>query len=108
MQLNESVKQARDDSHRWFPTFGNTSRLVHYSLALAGEVGEFCNIVKKVDRGSLSIKDANVKYNLTCELADVLTYTLCVAGELGIDLEKALMHVRANNEKRFGADKDKK
>jgi NTP pyrophosphatase (non-canonical NTP hydrolase) len=107
VDLNSFVRQARDDSRRWFPSFGDgkTTRLVHYSLGMAGETGEFCNLVKKVDRGDLNLGDANVKYNLTCELTDVLTYLCCIAGELGIDLEKSMAHIRANNEKRFGKDK---
>lgn len=107
MQLNDLVRQARDDSRRWFPSFGDgsTSRLVHYSLGMAGETGEFCNLVKKVDRGDFVKGDADIQYKLMCELTDVLTYLCCIAGELNIDLEKSMQHIRANNEKRFGKGK---
>lgn len=107
MHLNDIVRQARGDSYRWFPTKGNghNGRLVHYSLGLAGEVGEFCNIVKKIDRGDVTVDDANVRYRLMCELTDVMTYVACLAGELNIDLEKSVQHIRSENEKRFGKDK---
>ena len=107
MHLNDIVRQARDDTRRWFPRKGDGSngRLVHYSLGLAGEVGEFCNLVKKVDRGDIDINDANLRYQLMCELTDVQTYVACLVGELNFDMEKSMQHIRANNEKRFGKDK---
>lgn len=106
MDLNDLVRQCRDDSARWFP-HPTSGQLVHYSLALAGEVGEFCNIVKKVDRGSLDINDATVRFQLRSELTDILIYVASLAAVLNVDLTKQYQYVRANNEKRFGAGKDK-
>jgi NTP pyrophosphatase (non-canonical NTP hydrolase) len=70
-------------------------------LALAGEVGELANIIKKVERGSLSFSDAKVRHHIAMELTDVYVYLLCLAGILQIDLEKAYDVVRMNNEHRF-------
>lgn len=93
--------QCVDDSERWFGDTNGAKSIVHHSLAMAGEVGEFCNIVKKVDRGSLSIHDAKVRYELSMELTDVLIYVLNLAGLLGIDLEKSYHIKRSVNDKRF-------
>jgi NTP pyrophosphatase (non-canonical NTP hydrolase) len=95
--------QCVQDSMRWFgDTVSHEGHyLVHHSLALAGEVGEFCNIVKKIDRGSLDYDSAEVKYDLAMELADVFIYTLNLAGVLKIDLAQAYKAKRVENEKRF-------
>jgi NTP pyrophosphatase (non-canonical NTP hydrolase) len=96
--------QCREDSVRWFGDSGVAEgfpALMHHSLALAGEVGEFCNIVKKIDRGSLNLGDAIVRKDLAFELADVYIYTLNLAGLMGIDLEDLYKIKRAENDQRF-------
>lgn len=102
--LAELSVQCVDDSNRWFGDTAGTS-VPHHSLALAGEVGEFCNIVKKIERGSLSLDDARTRYDLAMELTDVLVYVLNLAGMMNIDLEKSYELVRSNNEKRFMAER---
>lgn len=92
--------QCLDDSKRWFPSAAPS--IVHHCLGLAGETGEFIDIVKKIDRGSIDSKDAAVKRNLAMELTDVFIYVLNLAGLMGIDLEKTYQLKRAENEKRFG------
>lgn len=93
------AKQCNDDSLRWFP---NSHNVVHHTLSLCGEAGELANLVKKIDRGSLDIRDANTRYRLMMETTDVFVYLLNIAFLLGLDLQKAYDHVRAENEKRFG------
>lgn len=90
-----------EDAERWFGDQAASKSIPHHALALAGEVGEFCNIVKKIERGSLSLNDAKVRFDLAMELTDVYTYMLNIAGLLHIDLERSFGLVRANNEKRF-------
>jgi NTP pyrophosphatase (non-canonical NTP hydrolase) len=94
--------QCQEDSQRWFP---DANHVPHHALSLAGEVGELCNIVKKLERGSLDIRDAGVRYDLAMELTDVYIYLLNLAGLLKVDLEKAYMYKRSENEKRFGNGK---
>lgn len=94
-------KQCVEDSTKWFGDSHAAHSIPHHALALAGEVGEFANIVKKVDRGSLSIHDAAVRHDMAMELADIFTYLMNIAGLLGVDLGKAYQHKRAQNEKRF-------
>lgn len=55
--------------------------------ALVGEIGEFANISKKVDRGDLTIDEA--KEDLAKEIADVQIYLDLMANNLGIDLGQA-------------------
>lgn len=93
-------QQALEDSKRWFPDTAMDP--VHHSLGLCGEAGEVANIVKKLQRGSLNLKDANTRYQLMMEITDVQTYLFSLAGLLGLDLDKSVQHVRSENEKRFG------
>lgn len=101
MDLGQTAKQCVEDSERWFGDSTVVYSIPHHTLAMAGEVGEFANIVKKIDRGSLNMGDARVRYDLAMELTDVFIYLMNLAGLLGVDLEKAYMHKRAENEKRF-------
>jgi NTP pyrophosphatase (non-canonical NTP hydrolase) len=102
----ELSRQCISDSERWFPDTAHS--ILHYALSLGGEVGEFQNILKKIDRGSLSMRDAAVRYKLAMELTDVYVYTLNLAGVLGIDLEKSYEIVRAANDKRFTKERQER
>jgi NTP pyrophosphatase (non-canonical NTP hydrolase) len=94
--------QCVQDSMRWFgDTDVSLHAVQHHALALAGEVGEFCNIVKKIDRGSLEFGNSQTQYDLAMELTDVFIYTLNLAGLLKIDLAQAYRIKRAQNEERF-------
>jgi NTP pyrophosphatase (non-canonical NTP hydrolase) len=103
--ISELEKQCLEDSQKWFGDSQASRDIPHHALALAGEVGEFCNIVKKVERGSLDFNSAAVKHDLAMELTDVFVYTLNLAGMLSIDLAKTYEIVRANNDKRFTAER---
>jgi len=100
-KLAELAHVCVEDSDRWFGDTGTTHSVAYMALCLAGEVGEFCNIVKKVERRSLDINDARTRLDLAMELTDVFVYILNLAALLSIDLEKSFDAVRANNEKRF-------
>lgn len=104
--LGEMANQCVADSERWFGDGAVVHSIPHHTLAMAGEVGEFANIVKKIERGSLSIHDAKTRYALTMELTDTFIYMLNLAGLLGIDLEKSYKHIRGLNEKRFMEERD--
>ena len=62
----------------WSPT--------DWGCALAGEVGEACNLIKKMRRGEKVDIQAVAE-----ELADVMIYLDLTATRLGIDLEKAII-----------------
>ena len=57
--------------------------------AVVGELGEYANLKKKVDRGDISREEAQSM--LADELADVVTYLDILAFRLGIDLGGATM-----------------
>lgn len=92
------AQQCHNDSKVWFPE--QTNDLGFMALALAGEVGELCNIVKKVERGSVALDD--VRAELAEEAADVLTYLLNVFALTGTNPDKMYALKRAKNIRRFG------
>jgi len=75
--------------NEWSPT--------DWACALAGEVGETCNAVKKLcrmDSGGNTKKDPQTVKEaigeIAEELGDLITYADLLAARLGIDLEKAV------------------
>ncbi len=105
MTLVELSNQCLDDSERWFGDSHCSKSIPHHTLAMCGEAGEFANVVKKIERGSLKLGDASTRLMLAEELADTFTYMLNIAALLGIDLEATYHHVRAQNERRFTAQR---
>jgi NTP pyrophosphatase (non-canonical NTP hydrolase) len=77
--------------HDWaLPTWGN---------AVAGEVGEMCNIIKKHDRGDIKYNGENLpefRRKLGDEIADIIIYLDLLAMREGISLEEVI--VRKFNE----------
>lgn len=65
--------------------------LAYRGNELAGEVGEACNIMKKLERERLGIRGSRASVaDLAAELADVVICAdLCAMGE-GIDLDAAV------------------
>jgi NTP pyrophosphatase (non-canonical NTP hydrolase) len=106
--LGDMAIQCLQDSERWFGDTGTTRSVSYMALCMAGEVGEFCNIVKKIERKSLSIQDSKTRVQLASELTDVFVYMLNIAGILGIDLAKSYDMVRTNNERRFSDERRKR
>lgn len=62
-----------------------------WMTAAAGELGEACNVAKKIRRGDYDDHMAQGKLDLATELADAITYISLVATFKGIDLEAALV-----------------
>lgn len=94
------AKQAESDAEQWFGDTPCSKSIPHHTLALVGQVGSFASLVKKIERGDLSIGDAAVRYNLAVELTDSFTEMLNLAALLHIDLEESYKYVRAANKKR--------
>ncbi len=103
--------QALGNSRRWFPELherGQLELIIHMALGLAGEAGEVANLVKKINRGPRSGPGGIAPWTfeqydaLTDELADVLTYTLNLAGLLGIDLAATFDRKQGVCEERWG------
>lgn len=62
--------------------------LSQWSNAVSGEVGEACNVIKKIERGDFTLDQAREK--LAGELADVAIYLDLLAHRAGIDLGDAI------------------
>jgi len=100
--LYKLSQQAFKDGENWFPEVSHD--LPHLVLGMCGEAGE-ANLVKKLQRGDLTLKDADTRYRVMMETTDVLTYLLNIAGLIGLDLDQSLQHVRSENIKRFANGK---
>lgn len=71
--------------------FSQLSKANADSNELAGEVGELCNIVKKIERERLGIVGSRASIdNLADELADVVIVADLIAAIAGINLEAAV------------------
>lgn len=99
-RLGFLAKQAVQDSERWFGNSDIAYDVRHHTLGMVARVGGFSGVVKEIDRGSLNPKDAKVRMRLATELTGVFADLLKIAGLLDIDLDKAYMMVRAQNERR--------
>lgn len=88
-----TVARAKADikhSHTWIP--------LSWGGALAGEVGELCNYLKKMSRGDKISKKA-----LEHEVADILSYLALLSDKLEIDMEKASIEKFNIVSKRWGS-----
>ncbi|WP_285425268.1 MazG nucleotide pyrophosphohydrolase domain-containing protein [Pseudomonas sp. efr-133-TYG-103a] len=77
----------------------NIQELEHLAVCLSGEFGEFCNIVKKISRGDLTLQTA--KAELSEELADTFIYLLKISNQLNIDIEAETVKKIEKNKLRF-------
>lgn len=100
MQLRAIQKIECDDSKHYFPDLEQD--YPYLGVALAGEVGETCNLIKKFERGSMS--HTTFKIELAGELADILIYLVMLAGHAGIDLESAWQEKKEYNDRRYLTD----
>lgn len=74
--LRQQEKNYNDKCSDW--------SLNDWATALTGEVGEACNLLKKVRRGDYNLDD--VRSELGKELADIFTYLDILASKLELDL----------------------
>lgn len=70
--------------------------------AVVGELGEYANLRKKVERGDLTPEEASPL--LADELADVVIYLDILAFQLGIDLGNAVMNKWNHTSERVGCN----
>jgi NTP pyrophosphatase (non-canonical NTP hydrolase) len=59
---------------------------MEWGCALAGEVGELCNYLKKKSRGDTIPKKA-----IAHEISDIMTYLSLLSDNLNIDMEDAII-----------------
>lgn len=95
------------DSERWFPAIheeGFVDLPAFYALALAGEAGELCNIIKKGVRvGSSEIwQNPHMVKEVAKEAADVFIYLVNLCQVMGINLWGAYETKHAELVERWG------
>lgn len=84
MDIDEYQKMAKVSAV--YPNVG--ANYMYPALGLAGETGEVCEKIKKLQRDGESIITEKFKKDLTLELGDVLWYVSQIASEFGIPLEE--------------------
>lgn len=68
---------------------GSDWALSAWSNAVCGELGELANLIKKVERGDMTLDEART--SISHELADVATYLDILAYRCGVDLDEAII-----------------
>lgn len=118
-----SFNTLRQANLKRLPTFKNSKGLPAHSEpdgsdwilaqwmnAITGELGEAANIIKKVDRGDMTMDEARPL--LAKEFADVATYLDITAMRAGINLGQAVkdkfneVSIRVGSPVRIGDDDD--
>lgn len=79
--------------------------LVDRSNELAGEVGELCNLTKKVRRAKMGLYDSDVsKQEIKDEIADILICLDLLAMDMDIDLSEAVVEKFNKSSEKFGLE----
>lgn len=81
---------------------GSDWSLNDWMTAVAGEVGETANLLKKVRRGDMSLDEA--RDELAKEIADIAIYLDILAFRCGIDLDRAIRLKFNTVSKRVGSN----
>lgn len=90
-EAHTSLRQASAERQREWDPDGFTHTLLYRSNELAGEVGEACNVVKKLAREQLGvIGSRDTAEHLAEELADVIICADLVAQVAGVNLAAAV------------------
>src|ERR1700760_4839117 len=96
--INLIAEQCGEDSRTWFPDLASSTTFM--ALAAAGEVGELCHLIKKVERGTHSPED--VAGQVVSEAMDAIIYLLNILDIEGQDVAALYDKIRENNARRFG------
>jgi NTP pyrophosphatase (non-canonical NTP hydrolase) len=95
MDIQEFSKINRTRAERWHPQGLKSWSLADWAVALAGEMGELCNVIKKLNRerdGLIGNKEtpSELQTALWKETADVYIYLDLFAQAAGFDLSTAI------------------
>lgn len=94
-EFTDVLKQLKYANQERVEIFGHTIEdwsLPEWGNAVAGEVGELCNIIKKVNRGDMTLEEANQTEVIANEAADVVCYLDLLCQKAGIDLATAIVN----------------
>lgn len=102
---DKSVKRAIEG----FKCYDNQP-ILYWTTALAGELGELCNMVKKMERvagggvdGGSSYTAADITTDmLKEEIGGIAIYLDLLAARLGISLEEAIIHTFNSKSEKYG------
>lgn len=78
--------------------------LPRWGNAVAGETGEMCNIIKKIDRGDFSLEEAKKTEVLADEIADIIIYLDLLSQKAGIDIGAAIVNKFNKKSDDIGSD----
>jgi NTP pyrophosphatase (non-canonical NTP hydrolase) len=81
---------------------GSDWKLSAWCNAVTGELGELANLIKKIERGDMTLDEA--RQDVADELADVVTYLDILAFRCGVDLGSATMSKFNRVSERVGSD----
>lgn len=99
LRLLRTANSARQ--REWDPNDQIT--LEYRGNELAGEVGEACNVIKKLARERLGIRGSRATAaQLAEELADVVICADLIAMQAGIDLDDAVSHKFNDTSEKYG------
>lgn len=97
----ESLREA--DKKRSSEWNGGILSLSFRGLEMAGEAGEACNEIKKLERERLGLVGSRTTLDKVAEeLADVIISTDLIAMELGIDLGEAVKNKFNKTSENYG------
>lgn len=105
----QKINEERQD--KWCP-FVKHWVAENYSNALAGETGELCNWIKKLDRlqhglvpiGNDPKTEQELKQQIAEEIADIQTYLSLISSYFSLDLETIVIDKFNKVSDRFGCD----
>ena len=94
MTFEEFADANRTRAQRWHPNGVDDWSLSDWGVAMAGEAGEACNVIKKLRREEEGIhgndiSNEDLRSDLALELADTMTCAFLLAERAGINLEHA-------------------
>lgn len=102
--LSDFAAQCLRDCYEWFPEWEQEPaerQIVHFTLGMAGEVGEVVELIKKWQGGRPGCTLAAITDRVAEEMCDVLQYLGDLATFLDLDLDGAMAAKRAANARRF-------
>jgi NTP pyrophosphatase (non-canonical NTP hydrolase) len=87
IELQKAFDSKHYSKHKWNEIINdeNIELLDHLIIALMGELGEFSNILKKINRGDFTLEEA--KQELSEEITDMFIYIIKLIYQLNIDIE---------------------
>lgn len=99
MEILEQLKQANKARQDKYPSGWDLPR---WGNAVAGETGEMCNIIKKIDRGDFNLDSG--RQDLADEVGDIVCYLDLLCQHAGIDLKSAIVHKFNKTSYKIGSD----